>query len=135
MSPRQDRGSVTAFVVVLATGLLMVAGMAYDGGAVLTAHAQARSHAAKAARAAAQEIDVELLRSTGRVELDPVAAAAAGDGYLAAVGASGSVTVEGDTATVTVTAVQPMRILPLPDRTVVATDAASATTADEEVEP
>jgi len=129
---RSDRGSVTAFVVILATGLVMVAGMAYDGGAVLTAHATVRSHAAKAARTAAQEIDLDTLRSTGRVELDPAAAETAGHAYLAAVGATGTVDVEGDTATVTVSVVQPMHILPLPDRTVIATEAASATTRDDQ---
>lgn len=126
---------MTAFVVVLATGLLMVAGMAYDGGAVLAAHAEARSHAAKAARAAAQEIDVDLLRSTGRVALDPAAAMSAGRSYLSEVGATGTVVVEGEMVTVTVSIVQPMRILPLGDRRVAATDAASAMTAEGEVVP
>jgi hypothetical protein len=124
---RSDRGSLTAFVVVMATAMVLVAGMAYDGGAVLTAHATARSYASKAARAGAQKIDLDMLRSTGDVVLDPSAAAAAADRYLGAVGAQGSVSVEGDTVTVTVTVVQPMHILPLPDRTVRATEAATAT--------
>jgi hypothetical protein len=126
-SARSDRGSLTAFVVVMATAMVLVAGMAYDGGAVLTAHAAARSSASKAARAAAQEVDLDVLRSTGDVVLDPSAAVAAADAYLASAGASGSVSINGDTATVTVTIVQPMHILPLPDRTVVATEAATAT--------
>lgn len=129
---RSDRGSVTAFVVVLALGLLMVAGMAYDGGSVLRAHASARSFAAKAARAGAQEIDIDLLRSTGRVELDGPAAEAAAHAYLSSVGADGTVAIDGDEVVVTVVVVQPMHILPLPDRRVVATEAASATTGDEQ---
>jgi hypothetical protein len=110
----------------MATAMVLVAGMAYDGGAVLTAHAAARSHASKAARAAAQEIDLDVLRSTGEVVLDPTAAMAAGEEYLASVGAEGSISIEGDSAVVTVTVVQPMHILPLPDRTVRATEAATA---------
>jgi len=51
-----DRGSMTAFVAVAAVALVMVAGMAYDGGQVVSATAQARSDAAKAARAGAQEV-------------------------------------------------------------------------------
>lgn len=129
MSPSwfTDRGSVTAFVAVMATALVVVAGMAYDGGSVLTAQATARSHAAKAARAGAQQIDVDLLRSTGEVVLEPAAAQAAASAYLAQVGADGEVTVAADTVTVTVTIRQPMLILPIPDRTVTATDAATAT--------
>jgi hypothetical protein len=124
---RSDRGSLTAFVAVVATAMVLVAGMAYDGGAVLTAHATARSYAAKAARAGAQQIDLDVLRSSGGVVLDPSAAVAAAQSYLATVSANGSVTVDDDTVTVTVTRVQPMHILPLPARTVVATEAATAT--------
>lgn len=121
-----DRGSVTAFVAVVAVALVMVAGMAYDGGQVLAAHASARSDAAKAARAGAQEIDLVVLRQTGESTLDPAAAEAAALAYLEEAGAVGTATVQGTTVTVTVTVVQPMHILPLPDRTVVATEEASA---------
>jgi hypothetical protein len=117
---------VTAFVAVIAVALVMVAGMAYDGGQVLAAHATARSHAAKAARAGAQEIDLVTLRQTGESTLDPAAAEAAALAYLEEARAVGSASVEGSTVTVTVTVVQPMHILPLPDRTVVATEDASA---------
>lgn len=121
-----DRGAVTAFVAVIAVALLMVAGMAYDGGQVLAAHAAARSDAAKAARAGAQEVDVTTLRDTGEVALDPAAAEAAALAYLQDAGASGTASIDGSTVVVTVTVVQPMHILPLPDRTVVATEEASA---------
>jgi hypothetical protein len=121
-----DRGSVTAFVAVVAVALVMVAGMAYDGGQVLAAHASARSDAATAARAGAQEIDLVVLRQTGESMLDPAAAEAAALAYLDEAGAAGTASVEGSTVTVTVTTVQPMHILPLPDRTVVATEEASA---------
>jgi hypothetical protein len=121
-----DRGSVTAFVAVVAVALVMVAGMAYDGGQILAAHASARSDAAKAARAGAQEIDLVVLRQTGESTLDPAAAEAAALAYLEEADAVGTATVEGSSVTVTVTVLQPMHILPLPDRTVVATEEASA---------
>jgi Flp pilus assembly protein TadG len=124
---RRDDGGVTAFVAVVAVALVMVAGMAYDGGQVLAAHATARSDASKAARAGAQEIDLDVLRATGDIALSPAAAEAAALAYLDDAGAVGSASVEGNAVTVTVSIVQPMHILPLPDRTVAATEEASAT--------
>lgn len=121
-----DQGSITAFVAVVAVALVMVAGMAYDGGQVITAQADARSHAAKAARAGAQEIDLNKLRSSGDTVLDPRAAETSAQAYLADVGATGTVAVDGPSITVTVTLIQPMLILPVPDRTVVAAETASA---------
>ena len=45
-----ERGSITAFVAVVATALIMVAGMAYDGGQVIHAHNAARNDAERAIR-------------------------------------------------------------------------------------
>jgi hypothetical protein len=125
--PDPERGSVTAFVAVVATALVMVAGMAYDGGQILAAHAGARADAAKAARAGAQELDLIALRSTGEAILDPTRAQAAALAYLQRTGAVGTVTVEGPPVTVTVTATQPLLILPGADRTIVVTKTATAT--------
>jgi hypothetical protein len=125
--PDPERGSVTAFVAVVATALVMVAGMAYDGGQVLAAHASARADAAKAARAGAQELDLTILRTTGDAVLDPTRAQAAATAYLHQAGAIGTVTVEGPSVTVTVTATQPLLILPGADRTIVVTQTATAT--------
>ena len=123
---RCERGSVTAFVAVVATALVMVAGMAYDGGQVIAAQTRARSDAAKAARAGAQEIDITALRADGATVLDPARAEAAALAYLDQVDTTGTVTVDGSEVTVTVTVIQPMHILPVPDRTVVATETATA---------
>jgi hypothetical protein len=125
--PDPERGSVTAFVAVVATALVMVAGMAYDGGQVLAAHAGARADAAKAARAGAQELDLTILRSTGDAILDPARAEGAALAYLKQTGAAGTVTVDGPSVTVTVTATQPLLILPGADRTIVVTQTATAT--------
>lgn len=119
-------GSVSAFVAVVAVGLIMVAGMAYDGGQIVAAQATARDLAASAARAGAQEVDLDRLRSTGDAMLDPDRATDAAQAFLAQAGFSGSTRVAGSSITVTVTVRQPMRILPVPDRMVTATDTASA---------
>lgn len=122
-----DRGSVPAFVAVVATALILVAGMAYDGGMVVATHGDARASAQKAARAGAQHIDQDALRATGAIMLDPAAATAAALDYLTAAGATGTATVVGATITVTVTAIASMRILPIEDRTIVSTASATAT--------
>jgi hypothetical protein len=121
-----DRGTITAFVAVVALALVMVAGMAYDGGQVIAAQATARSDAGKAARAGAQEIDIAHLRATGEAILDPARAEAAALGYLEQADTPGTVTVDGASITVTVSNTQPMRILPVPDRTVVVRETATA---------
>ena len=125
---RSEQGSVSALVAVVATGLVMVAGLAYDGGQIVTAQATARDLAANAARAGAQEVDLEELRATGQAALDIDAATQAAEDYLARTGHLGTVTVNGPSITVSVHVVQPMLILPLPDRTGTATDTATAQT-------
>lgn len=126
LSPRAEEGSVSAFVAVVAVGLVMVAGMAYDGGQVVTAQATARDLASSAARAGAQEIDINRLRSTGESMLDPDRAITAAQAFLAQAGFAGTMRVNGSSITVTVTVHQPMRILPVPDRAVTATGTATA---------
>lgn len=123
---RDEQGSITAFVAVVAIALVMVAGMAYDGGQVIAAQAQAHGVAAKAARTGAQQIDISHLRATGETTLDPGRAEAAALGYLRRAGVEGSVSVEGPDVTVTVSITQPMRILPTSDRVVFVTQTATA---------
>ena len=122
----RDRGSITAFVAVIAFALVMVAGMAYDGGQVLVAHQAARNDAERAARAGAQQIDLTHLRQTNQPRLDPAGAEAAAQGYLAQTGSSGTVAVDGATITVTVTRVQPLLILPSADRVITVSETATA---------
>lgn len=121
-----DRGSLTAFVAVVAFALVMVAGMAYDGGRVITTHSAARNDAAQAARAGAQRIDLTHLRSANEPRLDPAEAEAAALAYLAETGATGTVSVDGASITVTVTRTQPLLILPGADRTIVVRETATA---------
>ncbi len=123
-----ERGSITAFVAVVAIALVMVAGMAYDGGQIVATQARARSVAAKAARAGAQEVDTTALRTGGRPVLNRSRAEHAARRYLAEAGVEGSIMVRGNTIEVSVRIAQPMQILPVKTRIVTATDAASAVT-------
>lgn len=126
MRSRSEHGSMSAFVAVVATALVLVAGMAYDGGQVISAHNAARNDAERAARAGAQQIDLDHLRATNEPRLDPAAAEAAAVEYLGRVGATGSATVSEASITVTVRSVQSMVILPGADRTIVVSETATA---------
>jgi hypothetical protein len=102
---------VTAFAVVLTTGILALAGLTLDGGLALAAKVQAGGQAQAAARAGAQAIDLTAYRATGALQLMPAQAVADAQTYLAGVGASGMVTVSGDTVTVTIVATEHTQLL------------------------
>ncbi|TWP46088.1 hypothetical protein FKR81_37395 [Lentzea tibetensis] len=104
---------MSAFVVTITLAILVLAGLALDGGLALAAKVKANGQAEAAARAGAQAIDLAAYRSGGTLQLVPVHAVANAQGYLAAVGALGTVTVSGDTVTVTITAAQPTQLLGL----------------------
>jgi hypothetical protein len=106
-----DEGRVTAFVVVLAIGILALAGLTLDGGLALAAKVKANGQAEAAARAGAQAIDLRAYRSSNHVQLVATQAVADAQRCLANVGASGTVTVSEDTVTVTITASQPTQLL------------------------
>lgn len=125
-----ERGSVSIMVAVLGIAFLMVAGLALDGGRKLGALSEARDIADNAARAGAQAVDPAAYRDTGKPTLDPVAATLAANAYLAAVGHTGTISVEGETVTVTVSLNVTTRFLPGPI-SVTATESATATFAVE----
>ncbi|MGH3623718.1 MAG: hypothetical protein ACRDQ5_18310 [Sciscionella sp.] len=102
---------MTAFVVVLTIGILALAGLTLDGGLALAAKVQANGQAEAAARAGAQAIDLGAYRTSDTVALVPAQAVADAHSYLTGVGASGTVTVSGDTVTVTITASQRTQLL------------------------
>jgi hypothetical protein len=108
-----DVGQVTAFVVVLTAGLLLLAGLVLDGGLALAGKVRAIDEAQEAARAGAQQIDLAIYRAQNRVVLDPARAAASAQRYLAGTGDTGTVTVVGDSVTVTVTHRQATQLLRL----------------------
>ena len=111
MTVRDERGQLTAFVVLLVVPFISLAGLVVDGGGVLAAHEQAVSTAFEAARAGAQAIDLNQLRSSGRVVLDYRLARADASAYLSALGEAGTVSVADDTVTVTVTVRHRLSIL------------------------
>lgn len=106
-----DRGSVTAFVVIITTALLVMGGLVIDGGYSLSARRQAFNEAEAAARSGAQAIDLDTLRATGTVQLNADDAMARAEAYLAQTGHQGTVVVDGDTVRVHVNFRQPMLIL------------------------
>lgn len=110
---REQDGSITVFVVGLTLALLMVAGLVYDGGRILAARRQAHDLADNAARAAAQAVDLDALRSGAPLTLDPLDAQVAAEGYLATTGHDGEVVVTSDHVEVTVTVSTPMVLLQL----------------------
>ena len=108
-----ESGMVTAFVVIFTLALLLMAGLVLDGGLALAAKVQAIDDAQAAARAGAQAIDIPTYRASGQITLDPAQAAADAERYLAAAGHTGTVSVNGEQVTVTVTITQPTQILDL----------------------
>jgi Flp pilus assembly protein TadG len=126
---RSEQGAVSTFVAVIALALLMAAGLAIDGGRKVNAIREASDLADNAARAGAQAVDLNTLRNTGEVRLDPEQAEQEARAYLAALGSTAqSVTVSGDTINVTIDLTVDPVLLPTGPITVTATETATAVT-------
>jgi len=108
-----QNGQATPFVLILAVAIVMFAGLLLDGGLALAAKVRAIGEAQEAARAGAQALDLAAYRSSGTVRLVPGQARTLARTYLASTGDRGTVTVAGDTVTVTVTAHQQTQLLGL----------------------
>lgn len=108
-----EDGRVSAFVLVFTIGILALAGLTLDGGLALAAKVRANGQAEAAARAGAQAIDLGSYRANSRLELVPEQAIGNARRYLASIGATGTVTVSGDTVMVTVTTTQRTQLLGL----------------------
>ena len=123
---RDDRGVVTAFVAIVAVGLLTAAGLVYDGGQLLGRYRQASDLAGEAARAAAQGVDTGS-QQAGEPAIHAGDAEARADAFLAAAGhpGTGDVAVEGDEVTVSVTLVNEGVFLPGASREVTGTATAT----------
>ena len=83
---RDERGTATAFILGFAIVLLACAGLVVDGGTAINERMKLADNTEQAARAGAQAIDLTALRQDNVVRLDPAAARAAADGYLAGIG-------------------------------------------------
>lgn len=88
--PRRDEaGTATAFVVLLAAILLALAGLVVDGGLAINARQQVADDVEQAARAGAQRVDLLTLRRAGVVRIEAGAAEQAAVGFLATRGYPG----------------------------------------------
>ena len=124
-----ERGAVSTFLAVIALALLMAAGLAIDGGRKVNALREASHLADNAARAGAQAVDLDALRTTGDLIVIPAGAVDRVDQYLTALGyAAAEVAVIGDSVTVTVSLTVDPVLLPTGQMTVSATETATAIT-------
>ncbi|MCX5206898.1 hypothetical protein OG897_36545 [Streptomyces sp. NBC_00237] len=110
---REDAGQVTAVVVVSVAGLFLFAGLVIDGGLALAGKVRAADTAQEAARAACQKVDLEHLRATRQMRLEPGPATAAAHARVAVAGDRARVVVRDAQAEVTVTHVQRTQVLSL----------------------
>jgi len=108
---RLERGATTGFIVLMIIVLFAFAGLVYDGGRILTAKREAADVASGAARAGAQQVDIDSVRSGQAPTLDGPAAAAAANAFIGRSGMAGGVSVAPGRITVTVTTTQPMAFL------------------------
>lgn len=69
---RDDRGTLSLFVVLFTPVVVLLAGLLVDGGIAINARQRAADVAQQAARAGANDLNVTALRS-GLVRLDPTA--------------------------------------------------------------
>jgi len=108
---RDDRGSVSTFVIVAFVALLALAGLVFDGGALLSARREAVNVAHGAARVGTQEIDEVASRQAGHPVMNRVAAVREAEAFLARKGWDGDAVAYRDRVEVTVTRTEPMTIL------------------------
>ena len=74
---RGERGSVSVFTAVFAIAVIFLLALILDGGSALNAKERAMDVAGQAARAAADTIDLQALRASGRAVIGPGACIAA----------------------------------------------------------
>ncbi|HEY0470296.1 MAG TPA: pilus assembly protein TadG-related protein [Kribbella sp.] len=79
---RSQRGSATVFLLGFAAVLMVGAGLVVDGGLALNKRSQLTDDAEQAARSGANAIDVDTLRSTGVLTVNPDAARAVATDFL-----------------------------------------------------
>jgi hypothetical protein len=118
-----DEGMVTAFVVVFAAALVLMAGLVLDGGRMLAEHRRVDNLADSAARAGAQAISEDAVRA-GRNDalLDPGEAVGLACALLSdaghGCGGGASVSVTGNEVTVSIDSSVDMWLLGGADRPV-----------------
>jgi hypothetical protein len=94
-----ERGSISALVLGLVTSFMLCVGLVVDGGRVVARYLESADIAENAARSGSQEL--RSLRS-GEPTIDPSRATRAAHRYLELQGATGLVSIEGDSVVVSV---------------------------------
>jgi len=97
-----ERGNITLPLLILVVSFLLFVGLVVDGSGKIQASDHANQVAQSAARTAANSLTGDAI-ATGTLQLNAPAAQAAAQGYIAAAGLTGTVTVVANTVTVTVT--------------------------------
>lgn len=113
-APRDERGIATLWSVIVVMACFAMIGLVLDGGVILRARSDAFSLAGAAARAGAQELEPDAA-AQGQVVLDPDRARAAAIEYLDQRDATGTVAIDGNNVTVTVTLTAQLQILRVND--------------------
>ena len=118
---RGDDGIVTAFVVIFAVALVFVCGLVLDGGRILASKREANNLAESAARAGAQAISDDAVRTGSAVIVDGAGAQSAACDFLSRAGqpcGGGTfVSTDGNEVRVTVTRSVDLLLLPVGDQT------------------
>lgn len=110
---RAQTGSITPFVVISVTALLITAGLVLDGGELLAAKRRATDVAAAAARVGAQAVDVDGVRRARVAVPDRRDAVVAARAHLRRAGVKGSVAVRDGAVHVKVRIPRSLQLLPL----------------------
>jgi hypothetical protein len=107
----RERGSASVWaILVIAGAFTVLLGLVVDGGRLIDARTAAAHAAAQAARAGADAVADASVRN-GHPDLDPTSARTRAEAYLRDVGLTGTVAVDGQTVTVTVTGTSTTAIL------------------------
>jgi hypothetical protein len=109
---RDERGSVTVWMIGVTVSAFSLVALLLDGGAMLRARSDAFALAGSAARVGAQQLDPDAAVE-GLTVLDPIAAERAVQDYLDGAGVTGTAVVSGYTVTVTVTSEAALQMLRL----------------------
>ena len=112
-SRRADSGVISLFVAVLFVAFLLIVGVVVDSAELRGQRRALSDLARQAARAAVQEVDVNVYRLTGTVRLDAGAAVAAAKATVARSGLEADVSVRGDRASVSLSRHVGVRVLGL----------------------
>lgn len=128
---RSDDGGASLYAVIALTGLLMLAGMVYDGSAQTRATHQANLGALESARAASQGLSGDAIAGSA-ASIDPARGATAAREHMSANDIEGEVSVNGEEVTVTVTQSWAPKFTPFIDGGAVT---GTATATPERVEP